>query len=67
MVSEACCDLDDENFQLVWVAIALGNNTIAQTLSYIDEVAYDQQLQTQFDQATARESALSIFLDIGCE
>lgn len=46
-------------------AIAIGNSSIASTLSYISEVQYDQQLQKQFDQATARASALSIFLDIG--
>lgn len=46
-------------------AIAIGNSSIASTISYISEVQYDQQLQKQFDQATARTSALSIFLDIG--
>ncbi|KAJ7216133.1 hypothetical protein C8J57DRAFT_1600106 [Mycena rebaudengoi] len=45
-------------------AIALGNQTIANTIAYINEVEFDKARQAAFDQAHARESVLKIILNI---
>ncbi|KAJ7290615.1 hypothetical protein C8J57DRAFT_1493324 [Mycena rebaudengoi] len=46
-------------------AISLGNQTIANTIAYIQEVEFDKVRQAAFDQAHARESVLNIILNIG--
>ncbi|KAJ7222777.1 hypothetical protein C8J57DRAFT_1593153 [Mycena rebaudengoi] len=45
--------------------ISLGNQTIANTIAYINEVEFDKVRQAAFDQAHARESVLNIILNIG--